>query len=825
MRSDMRSLIELTLVLSLLLGACPVVPQVSQLFATPTPAAFTVTLTPKRAGTPTVTLRPLRSLTPTREPTDTPTPTPASSPEFFKLGLSARRNGDYTRASAAFQGALSLKPPSDLARESQFRLAESYYLSNDSERAIASLSSYLQAYPQSTEAYATRYFLADLYRARKDYWNALAQLRIMRDQTQTLAGEIDAEIAQVLELAGDSANANAQYDRALADSTLSPSARVRISLRAGATLIASGNRGRAAARYDAALAFANDAPTRAALNLFAGQAYAAANQMDSAIARWNRVINETPEQPSAYTALLELVNRNIPVDEYQRGLVDYQAGAYDAAIAAFQRHLQGPSPRAGAARYYLASALARKGSYPQAITEYDIIIDDLRASDRVPEAILGKAEALQALGKIDDAISTYKQLPALVPNDAQADQALLRAGETLERVKRYRDAAPIFDQLFANYSTRDSAAEALFRAGLDYYRTQDNQNATARWQTLVQRYPQSAFFSSAFYWLGKAAAARGQIESAQSFWTQAAALSQVGKPFRYNYYSARAKSALGIPQRPDERRLFDLTRYSMGSAADRAELENWLGNWTRVPRAFIGQLDEKVRGDLHFRRGEELLRLNRIVDARLEFAVLIDETWKDDVPALYALAVYFQDAGLYSLSVTAADRIAVLASSAGAPNPPRYLNLLRYPTYYSDLVVAESRANRINPLLYFATLRLESRFDPLVTGPLKEKGLGQLTSAVARSVAQYLNMKDFKEDQLYLPFVNLRMGTWLFAQDAKQFEDPIYAFAAYNAGLGRALGWRNANVDLAVEEMDIASTMTYVHITYAYWRQYEELYR
>jgi soluble lytic murein transglycosylase-like protein len=69
------------------------------------------------------------------------------------------------------------------------------------------------------------------------------------------------------------------------------------------------------------------------------------------------------------------------------------------------------------------------------------------------------------------------------------------------------------------------------------------------------------------------------------------------------------------------------------------------------------------------------------------------------------------------------------------------------------------------------------------------------------------------------------MGTWLYGQNARQLEDPIYAFAAYNAGLGRALRWRNADVDMAVEDMDIASTMTYVHIVYSYWRAYEKLYR
>jgi soluble lytic murein transglycosylase len=365
--------------------------------------------------------------------------------------MSARRNGDYARAVSSFESALRRDPSAELVREVQFRLAESYYLAGDSERAISGFSAYIQAFPNRAETYSAHYFLAGLYRARRDYPNAIAQLRIVRAQTQTLAGEIDAEIAQVMVLAGDFANANAQFDRALADSTLSPASRVRISLRAGAALIASNNPARAAARYDAALPFVRDASTRASLNLFAGQQYAAANQMDLATERWKWAINETPEESSAYTALLELVNRNIPVDEFQRGLVDYYAGAYDPAIAAFQRYLSSSSTHVADARYYIAKSLARKGNPAQALVEYDVIINTLRAGNRLGDAMIGKGEALEALGKMDDAIGVYKQLSSLAPNDAQADGALALAGDMLTRFGRYREAAVIYDQLAASY--------------------------------------------------------------------------------------------------------------------------------------------------------------------------------------------------------------------------------------------------------------------------------------------------------------------------------------------------------------------------------------
>jgi soluble lytic murein transglycosylase len=166
-----------------------------------------------------------------------------------------------------------------------------------------------------------------------------------------------------------------------------------------------------------------------------------------------------------------------------------------------------------------------------------------------------------------------------------------------------------------------------------------------------------------------------------------------------------------------------------------------------------------------------------------------------------------------------------LSINAAAPPAPRGLGLLRFPTYYADLVIAESKANGIDPHLYFALLRLESRFNPRVTGPAGERGLAQIGPHVAPSIATALKVQDLNPDQLYLPYLSVRFGAWLFAQNAGQFDDPIYAFAAYNAGLGQALGWQGGDVDLALEEFDIETPREYVFIVYPYWQEYQDLYR
>ncbi len=759
--------------------------------------------------------------TATPAPTDTPTPTlePTATPAFvfgpdaFSQGLIGRRNGDYARAIAAFQTTLNSKPAADVAQEAQFRLGEAYWLFGDDNRAVSALNAYLQANPNGPHAPETHYFLADAYRTVKDYPNALAQFKIYREQTQTLKGDIDAMIADILVLAGDPDGGIAQYDRALQDATLSASAKISILMRIASVLAGRNAPALAAARYDAALALATDARTRADLDLQAGEAYAAAGKLDQATARWGDAVGKYPEQPSAYKSLVDLVDRNVAVDDFQRGLIDYNAGVYDPAISAFKSHLQGDSPRAGDAHYYIASSYAKKGAYTQAIAEYDVIIKSLPKDKRVTDAYLGKAAAYAAVGKVDDAVAVYKKFAAGYPSDALADDALWRAALLLDQMNRYGAAANLYEEVQAKFPARERAAEALFWAGMDYYQTKDFKTASARWQAIAKDYASSKFNARALFWLGKTAQVRGQADAAKTYWTQAAALPK-------DYYVWRAGDLLNPPKANSS---YDLSRYAMGGDAERAELEKWLAGWTKgaTPTA---TLDATTQADLRFRRGAELLRLDRTVDARREFLALIAAK-QEEPRALYALALYLRDNNLYSLSMDGAERIARLAASAGAPAAPRLLWMLRYPTYYADLVVAEAKTSQVDPLLYFALIRQESGFNPWALSSADARGLGQIMPATGREIAQRLGHKNFSLNQLYLPYISVRFGVWYFAQDLKTFNNASYALMAYNAGAGRTKQWQRPDLDFAVEEITSSQTNTYVRVVYSNWRQYQALYR
>ena len=201
-------------------------------------------------------------------------------------------------------------------------------------------------------------------------------------------------------------------------------------------------------------------------------------------------------------------------------------------------------------------------------------------------------------------MTTYRKLTATFPEDARADDALWHAARLLERANRHSDAAKVYEELQAKYPARERAAEALFWAGWAHYSAKNYANATARWQTIVKEYPKSSSYARALFWLGKEAQRRGQTNEAKNYWKQAAALNN-------GYYSWRAQERLA----PSPNNIsYDLTRYAYESAQDRAEFEKWLATWTGAAPVTT-TLDAATRGDVRYRRGAELLRLARTIDA------------------------------------------------------------------------------------------------------------------------------------------------------------------------------------------------------------------
>lgn len=151
---------------------------------------------------------------------------------------------------------------------------------------------------------------------------------------------------------------------------------------------------------------------------------------------------------------------------------------------------------------------------------------------------------------------------------------------------------------------------------------------------------------------------------------------------------------------------------------------------------------------------------------------------------------------------------------------------------YDPRIAAISRAAGVDPFLVRALIWRESRFDPLTHGAKDEHGLMQVTPEVGQRWAKENKIGNYKDDDLYDPETNIRVGTWYLNRAIKQWsltDNPVtFALAQYNAGRKNALKWVDPlaplNHTAFLDRITYPSTRKYVEVIMAKRDQYRTVF-
>ncbi len=145
------------------------------------------------------------------------------------------------------------------------------------------------------------------------------------------------------------------------------------------------------------------------------------------------------------------------------------------------------------------------------------------------------------------------------------------------------------------------------------------------------------------------------------------------------------------------------------------------------------------------------------------------------------------------------------------------------------IIVQVARETGVDPFLIRALIWRESKFDPLTHGTAAdEHGLMQVTPEVGQMWAKANKIANFKDDDLYDPATNIRVGTWYLSRSIKrwsQTDDPVtFALAEYNAGRSNALKWVDpadpSNHIAFMDRITFPTTRRYVEVILAQREQY-----
>ena len=153
-----------------------------------------------------------------------------------------------------------------------------------------------------------------------------------------------------------------------------------------------------------------------------------------------------------------------------------------------------------------------------------------------------------------------------------------------------------------------------------------------------------------------------------------------------------------------------------------------------------------------------------------------------------------------------------------------------YPRPYWSFIEERSRKAGIDPYWVLATIREESLYDPHALSIADAHGLMQLIHRTAYKMARQQKVNLTNINNLYDPYINIRLGTHYLGNLAREFHDRlVYVSGGYNAGEHRVREWLKKYGELPmdeyVESIPFRETRNYVKRVFRSYHLYKKIYQ
>jgi soluble lytic murein transglycosylase len=474
----------------------------------------------------------------------------------------------------------------------------------------------------------------------------------------------------------------------------------------------------------------------------------AAHEAHLSLARYYASI-EAPQAEDEYQAAVDLYDTVALRLELARMLEEQ--GNEGAAYAEYQRLL---SERADA-----FEGMRRTGQDPLAVAQdlnsayyFTDALETLRQTEE-PEALPLRAAALTGLQQYAEARQAYQQWLVETPDDSEAQVGLARALEQLDQKRRALSLVRDLDTPDAQLTTAELLEEEQPDQALALYL--DSPYPVAWWSASTILESQGR--------LTETLPVYARLARTQTYLADDAA---------YRLHVLAQRTGDEEAQAESEQLLAGLGLNWLALRAGGEELDLFMA-------APLGGLGDEILA-----KAQALEAIGRDDLARLE--LILASRFRRAPEADLIMAEALASRGY----VVDAQEIAA-TYVVEHPQAPLEFWKLAYPRPYSTTVEAAAAEFDVDPLLLWAVMREESRYDPEALSYVGARGLMQVMPSTQDWIAEQLG-EEIPPGEAFTAETGIRMGAWFLRFLLDYFEDDLeLAIAAYNGGAGSVDSWQD----------------------------------
>jgi soluble lytic murein transglycosylase len=454
--------------------------------------------------------------------------------------------------------------------------------------------------------------------------------------------------------------------------------------------------------------------------------------------------------------------------------------------------------------------------YREALAAYSSFVQQNPADSRVAKAYYGRGVSLVRLGQDRAGIVVLESIADRFPNTADASDGVFRGGRIRESLADLDGASNAYRRVMAMPGAGSRATDAQFRLAFVQFQQGSFEAAIAGWRDLSGRLSAPDDRAQAFFWLGKALNAAGNVFAARVAWTSARDADPHG------FYGLRGAEQLA--GQADPRAQVDLTQARVQALGDdpMASMQTWA-----AARGDLAGAQQRLFDDPGLARADVLLAIGMRQAAVWELGS-VESRLANNVGAVALLGGWEQQRGLYNTALVLGYDLASMANVSLVNGPPP-VRRLAYPLPHPGVLAQAAQRLHVDPLLFSGLMLQESLMDQSVESAAQARGLSQLIASTGYDAARALGQYGFRSSDLFKPKVSITLGAFTFGQRLTRYDQRIFpALAAYNAAQFAVDGWLlaagEADIDTFAEAIPFTETYPYVQRIYENYKQYLELY-